>query len=146
MTVLNSTAAMLLALRATGKCSEGPPLATSAPYIDGDDITRRYIRVTDLVAPRAGARIETEYLGHHLADLGGSPPVRGRGLKPVPHASTASHLRCRQIRYPAPLEPEQAGSAHLQPSGVSVRRIESEEPSTRRKSGHEPAPFGTTWH
>ena len=29
------------------------------------------------------------------------------------------------------------------------RRIESEEPSTRRKSGHEPAPFGTTrttWH
>ena len=28
--------------------------------------------------------------------------------------------------------------------GVSVRRIESEEPSTRRKSGHEPAPFGTT--
>ena len=26
--------------------------------------------------------------------------------------------------------------------GVSVRRIESEEPSTRRKSGHEPAPFG----
>ena len=36
--------------------------------------------------------------------------------------------------------------AHLQPSGVSVRRIESEEPSTRRKSGHEPAPFGTTWH
>ena len=24
--------------------------------------------------------------------------------------------------------------------GVSVRRIESEEPSTRRKSGHEPAP------
>ncbi len=37
-------------------------------------------------------------------------------------------------------------SAHLQPSGVSVRRIESEEPSTRRKSGHEPAPFGTTRH
>ena len=30
--------------------------------------------------------------------------------------------------------------------GVSVRRIESEEPSTRRKSGHEPAPFGTTRH
>ena len=30
--------------------------------------------------------------------------------------------------------------------GGSVRRIESEEPSTRRKSGHEPAPFGTTRH
>ena len=30
--------------------------------------------------------------------------------------------------------------------GVSVRRIESEEPSTRRKSGHDPAPFGTTRH
>ena len=27
-----------------------------------------------------------------------------------------------------------------------MRRIESEEPSTRRKSGHEPAPFGTTRH
>ena len=30
--------------------------------------------------------------------------------------------------------------------GGSVRRIESEEPSTRRKSGHEPAAIGTTRH
>ena len=63
---------------------------------------------------------------------------------------SAARIRERRAKTaasdPAPLEPEQAGSAHLQPSGVSVRRIESEEPSTRRKSGHEQAPFGTTWH
>ena len=38
------------------------------------------------------------------------------------------------------------GPSRLLPDGtwgVSVRRIESEEPSTRRKSRHEPAPFGT---
>ena len=66
----------------------------------------------------------------------------------MPFAPGDRARRCQfsEAASPPTTRPEQAGSAHLQPSGVSVRRIESEEPSTRRKSGHEPAPFGTTRH
>ena len=39
------------------------------------------------------------------------------------------------------MPPAQPGFIRDGTWGVSVRRIESEEPSTRRKSGHEPAPF-----
>ena len=50
------------------------------------------------------------------------------------------------LRPTEPVQLAQPGFIRDGTWGVSVRRIESEEPSTRRKSGHEPAPFGTTWH
>ena len=80
------------------------------------------------------------------------------GPAPGTLASTSSSTDSQ-----SPERPLQESSSNLHPSasayddatvsvpapaafGVSVRRIESEEPSTRRKSGHEPAPFGTTRH
>ena len=77
-----------------------------------------------------------------------------RAIQPRSREKTAHDLRVGELQWPPEDDENVACRGQLaQPGfirdgtwGVSVRRIESEEPSTRRKSGHEPAPFGTTWH
>ena len=92
--------------------------------------------------------------GRGVRGLRGGRPGRRRDRGPhlhqrrgrLGHQSSA----CCATRAPArtclPDRSAQPGFIRDGTWGGSVRRIESEEPSTRRKSGHEPAPFGTTRH
>ena len=92
-------------------------------------------------------QLQTEIFGlEPVSPASGQGPYSASGRRRSEEQPDGNDLPKSGLRPTEPVQLAQPGFIRDGTWGVSVRRIESEEPSTRRKSGHEPAPFGTTWH